>query len=155
MNNATKIMLPIGCLILISAIPNAFAHTEYYNIGYSQGQTKASNDYYVNDNGHNDYNPRCPTNDSWNQNNGPHSSNFCAGFIDGYIAQWTSLDPQTVQRIQQSSSQSSGISIRGSNNDVTVNQQTNNNVGGQNGYGYGHSGVLPRCVILCSNIRVN
>jgi len=81
--------------------------------------------------------------DAWTEANGPHSSNFCAGFVDGYKAQWTSLAPGIMQRIQQSTTQSSGINIKGSNNDVAVNQQVNNNIGGQNGYcsgsGYGHS----------------
>jgi hypothetical protein len=148
-------LLPLSCLILLSAIAatstsiQVFAHTDKYYIGYSQGQTKATADYYVN--GHNDYNPRCPTNDAWNQANGPHRGNFCAGFIAGYNAQWTTLAPDVMQRIQQSASLSSGINIKGSNNDVTVNQQVNNNIGGQNG----HSSYQPRCAILCSIIRVN
>ncbi len=146
----------------------AFAHTDKYYIGYhvwkynsySQGQDKGTSDYYLNDNGHNDYRPFCPTSDAWTEQNGPHSSNFCAGFIDGYKAAWTSLAPDVMQRIQQRTSQDSTVKINGDNNRVTVNQQVNNNVGGQNSEGSEGSegssnGYQPRCAILCSIIKVN
>jgi hypothetical protein len=158
------ILLPISCLVLLSAIAAtgtiisqaAFAHTDKYYIGYSQGQTQARTDYYAYAQ---DYRPFCPVYDKWTEANGPHSSNFCAGFIDGYNAEWNSLPAYHNQRVQQTTDQSSSVNIKGNNNRVTVNQQTNNNVGGQNsGYGhshYGHgSGILPRCFILCSNIEV-
>lgn len=155
-------MLPLSCLVLLCAIAatstsiQTFAHTDKYYLGYSQGQTKATADYYVIDNGHNDYNPRCPTSDAWNQANGPHSSNFCAGFIDGYNAQWTSLAPNFMawhnQRVEQSTSQS--VSIKGDNNKVV--QQAINNVGNSgSGYGRGHGSYQPNCSFLCSIIEVN
>lgn len=150
------ILLPVSCLIFLGATATsiqAFAHTSNYNKGYPQGQTQAKTDYYAYAN---DYRPFCPVYDKWTEANGPHTSNFCAGFIDGYNAQWNALAQYHSQSIQQRTSLSSGVNIKGDNNRVTVNQQVNNNVGGQNGYGYsGGHGVLPRCVILCSNIRVN
>ena len=150
------ILLPVSCLIFLGATATsiqAFAHTSNYNKGYPQGQTQAKTDYYAYAN---DYRPFCPVYDKWTEANGPHTSNFCAGFIDGYNAQWNALAQYRSQSIQQRTSLSSGVNIKGDNNRVTVNQQVNNNVGGQNGYGYsGGHGVLPRCVILCSNIRVN
>jgi hypothetical protein len=156
------ILLPLSLLVLLGATATgtsiqAFAHTDKYYIGYSQGQDKGTSDYYLNDNGHNDYRPFCPTSDAWTEQNGPHSSNFCAGFIDGYKAAWTSLAPDVMQRIQQRTSQDSTVKINRDNNRVTVNQQVNNNVGGQNSNGSegNGNGYQPRCAILCSIIKVN
>ncbi len=100
-----------------------------------------------------------PVYDAWTEAHGPHSSNFCAGFIYGYNAAWNNIAANN-QRVQQSTSQDSNVNIKGDNNRVTVNQQVNNNVGGQNGYGSdGHSvsnnGYQPRCAILCSIVKVN
>lgn len=151
-------LLPLSCLVLLSAIAatgtsiQAFAHTDKYYIGYSQGQTQARTDYHAYAN---DYRPFCPVYDKWTNANGPHSSNFCAGFIDGYNTQWNALVVYHNQGIQQRTSQDSNVRINGDNSRVTVNQQVNNNLGGQNGYGSGsngHSGILPRCFILCSNL---
>jgi hypothetical protein len=159
-------LLPIRCLVLLSTIAAtgtiisqaAFAHTSNYNKGYPQGQAQARQDYsaYAQD-----YRPFCPVYDSWTEKNGPHSSNFCAGFIHGYNQAWYALVWKTHnQRVSQSTDQSSNVNIKGNNNRVTVNQQVNNNVGGQNSGGYGSGsygnghGILPRCFILCSNIQV-
>jgi hypothetical protein len=146
-------LLPVSCLLLLSAIAatstsiQAFAHTDNYYIGYSQGQTQAKTDYYL---PQNDYRPFCPVYDKWTAANKPHSSNFCAGFIDGYKDAWSNLAPD--QSIQQSTTQS--VSIKGDNNKVV--QQTINNVGnsGSDGSSGGH-GYQPRCTFLCSIIKVN
>ncbi len=69
-----------GVLALIAAVGTTtpvFAHTDKYYVGYSQGQTKATDDYNNYIDGHNYYKPFCPTDDAWTQANGPHSSNFC------------------------------------------------------------------------------
>jgi hypothetical protein len=153
-------MLPLICLLLLSAIAatstsiQAFAHTEKYWIGYPQGQAQARTDYFAYAQ---DYRPFCPVYDSWTAANGPHSSNFCAGFIDGYNAQWNALASQHNTRVQQSTSQDSNIRVNGDNNRVTVNQQVNNNVGGQNGGSgsRGHGSYQPNCSFLCSIIKVN
>jgi hypothetical protein len=121
-----------------------FAHTDKYWIGYSQGQTQARTDYYAYAN---DYRPFCPEYDDWTAANGPHSSNFCAGFVDGYNAAWYNLVVVWHNAsVQQSTSQS--VRINGDNNKVV--QTTINNVG-SSGSGYGHSsGINPRC----ANIQV-
>jgi hypothetical protein len=81
LNIITK-LLALSCLVLISTVAvtattaPVFAHTEYYNTGYSQGQAKATSDYNDLYNGHNYYRPFCPTNDAWTQSHGEHSSNF-------------------------------------------------------------------------------
>jgi hypothetical protein len=124
-----SILLSLGCLVFLSTVAATattvpvFAHTEYYNTGYSQGQAKATTDYYYIDNRHNDYKPFCPTNDAWTQSHGAHSSNFCSGFVDGYNTQWTSLAPIFMkwhnERVQQSTSQYSSVNIKGDNNRAT------------------------------------
>jgi len=78
-------------LALIAAVATTapvFAHTDKYWIGYSQGKTQARTDYYAYAN---DYRPWCPVYDAWTAAHGPHSSNFCAGFEDGYKAMWHSI----------------------------------------------------------------
>ena len=165
-----SILLSLSCLVLLCTLTATattvpvFAHSEYYNTGYSQGQARATADYYYIDNGHNEYKPFCPTNEAWSQANGPHSSNFCAGFIDGYNAQRTALAPHFMiwhnVRVRQSTSQDSSVNIKSDNNRVTVDQQVNNNIDDQNsdgssGSGREHSSYQPNCKILCSIIRVN
>jgi hypothetical protein len=157
------ILLLLSCLVWLSAIAaigtsiQTFAHTDKSYIGYSQGKTQARTDYYAYAN---DYRPFCPVYDKWTDANGPHSSNFCAGFIDGYNVQWNALLVYHNQNIQQMISLSSGVNIKGDNNRVTVNQQFNNNMGGQNsddssGSSRGYNSYQPSCKILCSIIRVN
>jgi hypothetical protein len=129
-------------LVLLSTVvvTSAFAHTEYFNTGYLQGQAKVTTDYFDIYNGHNYYRPFCPTNDAWTQSHGVHSSIFCAGFVDEYNAQWTSLSPYFMQQHwnrvnNQQIDQNSNVNIKGNNNRVTVNQNVNNNVGHEsNGY---------------------
>jgi hypothetical protein len=159
-NIAIAISSVLALIAAVGTTSPVFAHTDKYYKGYSQGQAKASEDYNNAYNGRVYYKPFCPTDDAWTQANGPHSSNFCAGFIDGYNAQWTSLAPVFMQRhwerVNQQTEQSSNVNIKGNNNRVVVNQQASNNVG-SNGYGYGHSsssGINPRCTILCANIQV-
>jgi hypothetical protein len=153
------LMTMVFLIVLIILLPHAFAHTDKYQIGYSQGQTKATQDYNLNDNGHSDYMPFCPTYDTWTEANGQHSSNFCAGFIDGYNAQWTSLAPNFMAwhnaRVAQSTSQDSNVNIKGDNNRVVVNQQASNNIGNSRGGSSdsGH-GFQPECTILCSIIKI-
>jgi hypothetical protein len=134
LKRTTISLLPLSCLILLTVIiapTQAFAHTDKYYIGYSQGQTQARTDYYAYAN---DYRPFCPVYDAWTAAHGSHSSNFCAGFVDGYNAQWNTLSSSHNARVQQSTSQDSNVRINGDGNRVTVSQQVNNNVGGQNGY---------------------
>jgi hypothetical protein len=95
-------VLTVGTIIFLMVVlillSHALAHTDKYYIVYSQGQTKANDDYGTLYYGYRDYKPFCPTNDAWTQANGPHSSYFCAGFIDGYNAQWTTLAPNFMQQ---------------------------------------------------------
>src|SRR5438105_2310531 len=127
MNRKTNTRITIALssvLALIAAVGTTspvFAHKDIYGIGYSQGQTKASDDYnaYAQD-----YRPFCPVYDDWTAAHGPHTSTFCAGFIDGYNAQWSSLGGDS--RAKVSTSQDSNVNIKGNNNRVVVNQQVNN-----------------------------
>jgi hypothetical protein len=168
-----SISLSLSCLVLLSPLAATattvpvFAHTQYYNTGYSQGQAKSTADYYYIDNGHNDYTPFCPTNDAWTQSHGAHTNNFCAGFVDGYNAQWTRLAPYFMQQHwnrvnNQQIDQNGNVNIKGNSNRVTVNQNVVNNVpresseyddtGRSSG---GHTSYQPSCTILCSIIKVN
>jgi hypothetical protein len=88
----------IFLMLVIILLPHALAYTDKYYIDYSQGQTKANDKYSTLCYGYRDYKLFCPTNDAWTQANGPHGSNFCAGFIDRYNAQWTTLAPNFMQQ---------------------------------------------------------
>ncbi len=135
-------------------------HVKYYNTGYSQGQAKTTADYYYIDKGCKDYKPFCKSNDAWTQSHGPHSSNFCTGFVDGYNGKLTSLVPYFMQQHwnrvnNQQTDQNSNVNIKGNNNRVIMNQNVNNNIGressGYDGSGTssgGHTIYQPSCTIL-------
>jgi hypothetical protein len=93
------VMTMVFLIVVIMLLPHAFAHTDEYYIGYSQGKTQAITDYYAYAN---DYRPFCPVYDAWTAAHGLHSSNFCAGFIDGYNAQWNAI-AHTTRSVHDSS----------------------------------------------------
>jgi hypothetical protein len=153
-------------VIVVVAIPNyAFAHTHRYWNGYNDGQQMGLEDYNDVYSGHNYYKPFCPTDHL-------HTSNYCAGFIDGYNAQWTSLAPGFMSwhwarvsqqfKADQQVDQNSNVSINGDNNRVMENQQASNNADQQTGNNDGYavnypnseSDESPRCEVLCANIQV-
>jgi hypothetical protein len=155
MKNKNIVIGLSGVLALIAAVETTtpvFAHTQHYYVGFADGSHTAFRDYGYG------YNPSCPTNDDGSD----HTANYCAGYTDGYRAQWHAIyvyhHPQT-----QSIEQSSNVNIRGNNNRVVVNQQASNNVGerqqGGQSYPYPfypdrqHS-INPRCAILCANIQI-
>jgi hypothetical protein len=155
------VMTMVFLIVVIILAPHAFAHTDKYYIGYSQGQAKANDDYSLVYNGHNYYRPFCPSVDAWTEANGPHSSNFCAGLIDGYNAQWTSLAPNFMQQHwnrvnNQQIGQNSNRRIDGNGNRVVVNQGASNSAGseGSSSSGSNGHGFQPQCRILCSVIKV-
>lgn len=80
MNFGVGVIAAVGLIAALGTAPAAFAHTQHYYIGYSDGLNRATQDYY----GHTYNGPYCPTDQS-------HTSNYCAGFADGYNTQWSSL----------------------------------------------------------------
>jgi hypothetical protein len=81
-----------------------------------------------------------------------HSKNWCSGYNDGFRAGNGGNNIFYGQR----GDQTSNISVHGDNNKISVNQQSENQVG-DNSFASGHKstgGVLPNCVILCLNSDV-
>ena len=76
-----------------------------------------------------------------------HSENWCSGYNSGFRAG----NGGNNIFYGQKSDQTANINIHGDNNKITVNQQSDN----QMGFTLSH-GVLPNCVILClnSNVRI-
>jgi hypothetical protein len=119
-----------GVLALIAAVAittPVFAHTDKYFIGYSQGKTQARTDYYAYAN---DYRPFCPVYDAWTSAHGPHSSNFCAGFIDGYNAEWNAI-AHTTRSVQDSSIKGVFDTYKQGDTDGKQNAKDTFNSGGQ------------------------
>jgi hypothetical protein len=159
----------LGLIAAVGTTPAAFAHSQNYWTGHSDGIQQAFDDYR---NG-NSYDASCPTRDDGSQ----HTSNYCAGYGDGYSAGWMSAyyNHSPRQQVRQEIGQNSEVNIKGNNNRVVVNQQANNGVNqpvsgypiysndGSDGSSGHHSSSSssnggqsnPRCVLLCANIRVN
>jgi len=105
------------------------------SVGYADGWRQGVSDR----NNQLDHNSSCPSG---------HSENFCAGYRDGYIQSWNPNSKLNSITIGQS--QSSGVDLHGNDNQVTVNQGQNGQIGSDDGAG---NGILPRCVILCGYIN--
>lgn len=80
-----------------------------------------------------------------------HSEKWCAGYNDGFRAG----NGGSNIFYGQSSDQTSNIHVRGDNNKIIVNQQSDNQMGSTSGH-KSSDGVLLSCIILClnSNIRI-
>jgi hypothetical protein len=81
-----------------------------------------------------------------------HSHAWCSGYNDGFRAG----NGGSNIYIGPSTGQSASINIRGNDDKVSINQQTNNQVE-DNGFSSSHGksiGVLPNCVILCLNSEI-
>lgn len=133
--------------MLILGAQNVFAHSDS---SFPTGWTDGINNAMYDTNAGNQYNSNCPDG---------HSISYCNGYVVGYNHYWYSAD-HTRTDIRFSNTQGSDINIKGDNNRVTVNQQSNQQVGDNGGGGSGsgsgssHS-PLPRCVFLCAAIKVN
>lgn len=84
-----------------------------------------------------------------------HSQGWC----DGYNAGFRAGNGGSNNYFGPNTGQSASINIRGNNDKVSINQRTDNQVGG-NGFSTMHmsnGGALPTCLILCinSDIRIN
>lgn len=147
--NSRMIIGLSAVLALVAAVGTTtpvFAHTQHYYVGFADGSHAAFRDYGYG------YDASCPTRDDGSD----HTPNYCAGYTDGYRAQWHAI--YVYHHLQtQSIDQSSSVNIKGNNNRIVVNQQANNGVNQPvSVYGYGHSssGINPRCAILCANIQI-
>jgi len=140
MNRLILMAVVIPILVLIAPSHLAFAyndpkHCNGYNvcfdIGYHDGYIDAQNEpspAYA-----------CVS----------HSHAWCSGYNEGFRAGNGGgniyFGPNTGQ--------TASIDVHGDNNKVSINQQTNNQLG-DNGFSSSlrkNSGVLPNCVILCLN----
>jgi hypothetical protein len=160
----SMIIMASSVLALIAGVattPAAFAHTQRYMVGYTDGSNQAIKDYWAGD----QPNASCPTRDDGSS----HTSNYCAGYVDGYRAEWMGLyrNHQPTEQNKQTIEQGSSVNVKGNNNRVVVNQQANQGVDqpisgypvyGSDGHSdKGNSGGQsnPRCIILCANVRIN
>jgi len=133
------VVIPIS--VLIAPSHTAFAYNDpkhcngydvCFSIGYSDAQKGSSPPY------------ACVS----------HSQGWC----DGYNVGFRAGNGGSNIYYGPNTEQSAGINVHGDNNKISINQQTNNQVG-DNGFSSSHrksSGVLPDCVILCliSDIRI-
>jgi hypothetical protein len=124
-------ILYLGALIplLLLLAPNAYAESsqQRWNNGYNDGFNWAGS----------------PANACHG-----HTHSYCDGFNVGYSRGHTS----NIYYTPTQQTQSSDVNIKGSNNDVVVNQgQASNTDSGSSGSG---SGGNPRCILLCGSVNV-
>ena len=141
MNHLVLMPVVIPILVLIAPSHLAFAyndpkHCNGYNvcfdIGYQDGYTDAQNGL----------SSACVG----------HSKGWCAGYNEGFRAG----NGRSNIYAGPSAEQGANINVRGDNNKISINQQTNTQ-DGDDGPSSSHrksSGVLPNCVILCLNSEI-
>jgi hypothetical protein len=162
--NKGMVVFMTATLALIAGVattPAAFAHTQRYIVGFQDGAHAALNDYGVSP-----YDESCLTRDDGSS----HTSNYCAGYTDGYRAQWVAeynYYHPVKQQLRQTIEQGSSVSIKGNNNRVAVTQQANTGAqqpisrypvysnDGHDKSSNSGSQSNPRCLILCANVRIN
>jgi hypothetical protein len=140
-------IIPLLGLIGFGAPHSAFAFgchatsDKCYNDGWNAGV----NDAMLNWDNNQGYDPLCPSG---------HSDIYCSGYTNGYNHWWNSAQNLNT-KTSQGTEQEAGVNIKGNNNKVTINQGSSEQVGNNGGSsGSSGHGQNPRCIILCSAIRV-
>jgi len=141
--NKTIILIAIVPLFPLLSTNHVFALSDQgrYEIGWQSGVSQSQYDW----NNNVQYEPFCPEH---------YSNSFCLGFQEGYDHWWNSARQLSNQQITQCTEQNAAINIRGNENHVTINQQSNNNAGSGEDDGGWSGGANPRCTILCANVQI-